>query len=735
MNIFHKRPLGLILCVILGGFSIFAILNSTYKILLFVSSVLLCLYAFIYKKGINILAKVISASLLSAFIFSFLYFDVFFYPTKFYDKEVTIEAKVTDIETKSDYYKTVDIKTDIIDGKKSAHKIKLHLYGQTEEVFPGNIIRVTAKINELEDSGNFDFKQYYSSRGISANATATYIEILDDGAVPLSYKMEELRSKISKRAEDLSNAKAGGLLSALLLGERDLLSGQTNLDYTRIGIVHILSLGGMHLAILMGAMDKLLYFCRVGKNWRTVFGCIFSLLFIVLTGFSVTITRAGIMLIISSILLIISGSKDSLTSLFIAAAAIVLVTPYAALDLGFWLSVFATVGILVAGDIINDKYTENKGFSRLIKVSKISVAFSVFAISSTAILTSINFSGTSSLSLLCTLIFSILIEIYLYLGIAVLILGNLISLGKLLIFFESIISKIAAFFSDLEFAYASNEFIIVKTMFILLGILFFLFIAFDIKKKKEFILIMTAAFIVVSVLPIAFSEANNADDSFIAESFDKADFLLIKSDKNSLFLDSSSHKSSDTYNALAFIADEKISEIDYYMIASYSDYLPEGIELLLSRIRVDRIGLPMPESTEEEQIAIDTFKTVNEFRCEISFYEDKNVTYVGKYEILVPFRNSTDKTLAITFKRGDEIYSYLSSGILDTRPRAEELLYVSDAVIFGVSGKTYEEQINIDEYGNHLKKIAVFDEKINFVKREDITDVEIYTDEKTVLYD
>ena len=56
-----------------------------------------------------------------------------------------------------------------------------------------------------------------------------------------------------------------------------------------------------------------------------------------------------------------------------------------------------------------------------------------------------------------TFVFSILTEIYVYVGIVVLLFGNIIPIGKILIIFERIISNSVGYLSELSFSYSSSS--------------------------------------------------------------------------------------------------------------------------------------------------------------------------------------------------------------------------------------------------------------------------------------
>ena len=156
----------------------------------------------------------------------------------------------------------------------------------------------------------------------------------------------------------------------------------------------------MHVAILMLGVDKFLYLLRVGRQSRTIIGCIACLLFMALTGFPITVCRAGFMLIISSVLYLLTGCKDGITSLMLAGAIIVLIYPYSAVDIGLWLSIVATGGLFIASELLNQKYSEDKGFKKLCRATVLSITFSLFSILSGYAIVVLNFTNTSSASII-----------------------------------------------------------------------------------------------------------------------------------------------------------------------------------------------------------------------------------------------------------------------------------------------------------------------------------------------
>jgi len=171
------------------------------------------------------------------------------------------------------------------------------------------------------------------------------------------------------------------------------------------------------------------------------------------------------------------------------------------------------------------------------------------------------------------------------------------------------------------------------------------------------------------------------------------------------------HRKGSGYDDSSLLLDRGTVMLDCYFVANYTSYLPYALEALLSNISVAEIKLPMPKTDAEEQILIETLGITDNFRVNISLYNEKTPMTFGEYTIMVPYRKSEERACAITMQKGDELYSYISKGMLDTVTESRELLYVSDALIFGSWGKSYEHMNFIDEMGESVKRVVIFDDK------------------------
>ena len=179
----------------------------------------------------------------------------------------------------------------------------------------------------------------------------------------------------------------GDFMSAVLLGDRSGLSEDFSRDFGRSGIAHLLALSGLHMGVLIGGLALVLRKIGLHRRVVSVFTLIAIFGFLLLTGFSMSACRAGLMLAFVAILGFISRRPDPITSLFLAVSIILLILPSAVASVGLWMSFSSVFGLLVFMPRINDYFrtpkTERISFlnclKRILRVLLTSVLVTVIA--------------------------------------------------------------------------------------------------------------------------------------------------------------------------------------------------------------------------------------------------------------------------------------------------------------------------------------------------------------------
>ena len=229
---------------------------------------------------------------------------------------------------------------------------------------------------------------------------------------------------------------AGGLLLALLCGAKEYTSSEISLSFRNAGLSHILALSGMHLSMFSGI--AMFFGKKIGrKKLSFIIRIIALILFVWFAGFSPSLLRA----FICSMLLIIAAlanvkQPDMLIILAFSFLCQIIISPQDLYSSGFILSYSALAGILLT----------NKFFRRLyIRIFPSYIASSLGSSTGAQIFTapiSLKLFGSfSPIGVIATTIVSPVITIFIYSGLALIILSLIIP----------ILSVPSAFFMNLQY--------------------------------------------------------------------------------------------------------------------------------------------------------------------------------------------------------------------------------------------------------------------------------------------
>jgi len=701
MNIFSRRPLSLILCIMLGGFSVFALLDSDYKCLMFLLPLFPLPLLFIKSlKHLRVITALASVALLVSILSSYLYFDLWF---KAYDRfdgeEIILEGEVIAVGA-SEYSSTIDIKTySINDESLTSYKIIVYIDHEKHDLpSVGDVLTLSGILSGFDRTkSGFDAKAYYFSNGYNA-------EIRDPLLIEITGRVEPqntsiligIRNQISYKIKHITNTDTAGLFTALFLGDKSTLSPKLSFDFTRIGLSHALALSGMHLAIIVIGLSRLTSVFGVGKKTRDALVIPFTVFYMLLTGMPVSVVRAGLMLIISSFLFLIAKTRDSMTTLLISVSLICIFNPESVFDLSLWLSAFATFGIVSMSDLPR-KFVPVKSIAYKIKrfiIASFSVSF--YAMSATLLISILSFNTISIISPLSTFIFALPIELFLYIGIIALIFGDLIPFGRVLVFLERLISALASILSKHRFVSVSSEFIILKLLIILFTLAFALFLILNIKRKRVALTVLISGFLLITAVSplLSLIRANQHEISYHRDN--KTESIIIIGEGEINLIDEDSHTSFSAYTTADAAFNEKLSYIDRYILTNYSNSTSDKLEKILSLIKTYELYIPEPKNEKEKDI-LKELKTLAEIHSVIIItYKVNEEIDLGictyNQDLRLEFTLDGSRN-AFTLDHNGELISYFSSNTLDgrTRAAAASVIAKSDYVIFGSHGTSYDD--------------------------------------------
>jgi len=262
------------------------------------------------------------------------------------EKEKSVKCEVEVIAVKS------GSKWENTEGKAIVY---LAIDSVSELLTYGDKIIINGKWKSIENPSNpaqFNYKNYLYNSGITAQQYAKvdawkYINSQADFSI-MKFAFV-YQKKLLKVLENNFQDEELAVISALLLGYKDLLDRETIMTYSSSGAMHVLAVSGLHVGIIYLVLNSLFFFfgyIKYGNSLKAIALILSLWAYALLTGLSPSVLRAATMF---SFIIIGSALKRE-TNIYntLAASAFVLLlyNPYILLQVGFQLSYFAVLGIV-----------------------------------------------------------------------------------------------------------------------------------------------------------------------------------------------------------------------------------------------------------------------------------------------------------------------------------------------------------------------------------------------------
>ncbi len=220
------------------------------------------------------------------------------------------------------------------------------------DIEPYQIYRVSGEIKEI--SGQY--KRYYLSYGAAVQLVSEVASPTNEaGGNPLLSAAAQIRGKCSEKLYKLLPQRQANVIDALLLGNKDSLDDAVYDGFRLSGVAHIAVVSGAHMSVIVAFVYGALYFLTRRRRLSSAASIAAVLCFMLITGLSLSVVRAGIMCIIFLLGRLFARNGDSLNSLGGAVLLITAINPASVYDMGFLLSVFATLGIITLAPCMANK--------------------------------------------------------------------------------------------------------------------------------------------------------------------------------------------------------------------------------------------------------------------------------------------------------------------------------------------------------------------------------------------
>ena len=253
--------------------------------------------------------------------------------------------------------------------------LKTHNAPDSTDVKPGMRVRLKATLSPPARPaipGGFDFaRAAWFERLGGVGYTYAPVEILPGSPGPgwparYAEIVEDIRAGLNARIKAVLPGETGAIATALITGERGGISEATNNAYRNAGLFHILSISGLHMVIMAGAVFfcvRLLLAALPGialrfsiKKWAALTGIIGALAYLAISGGAFATVRSAVQIVIMFLAILLDRPALALRNVALAAFIILLLFPESLFDAGFQMSFAAVAGLVGAYEGVRSRF-------------------------------------------------------------------------------------------------------------------------------------------------------------------------------------------------------------------------------------------------------------------------------------------------------------------------------------------------------------------------------------------
>ena len=219
-----------------------------------------------------------------------------------------------------------------------------------EWMVPGARLTVNARVYHPSGQDNpdgFNFEEYLLQRGIPIGLYGGDALEATEAGFSLRGMAAALRHSLAQGLMEVMGEEAGAFAAAMLLGTRDFIPEDEIAAFRTLGIAHILSVSGYHVAVLAGMLLVLLRPLHLGRHARIGLEALALTAYCLLTGGHAPVVRAALMLLWQELTHLRNRQLSPLHLLCVTALVQLLFNPALLFSASFQLTYGAMLGMLL----------------------------------------------------------------------------------------------------------------------------------------------------------------------------------------------------------------------------------------------------------------------------------------------------------------------------------------------------------------------------------------------------
>lgn len=249
-------------------------------------------------------------------------------------------------------------------------RIRVRTLAVDDRLSPGDAIRVRAMLSppgEPALPGDYDFGRAAWFLGLGAVGYARDPpERVTLAEPPWSLRwrapIERLRRAIGQRIAAALPGETGAIAVALITGERGGISDATNDAFRDSGLLHILSISGLHMVIMAGAVFMLVRFLLTlspaialrypTKKWAATAAALAAFGYLLISGASFPTVRSYLTISIMYLAVLLDRPAVALRNVALSALLILAIWPESLIDVSFQMSFAAVAGLVAVYEVL-----------------------------------------------------------------------------------------------------------------------------------------------------------------------------------------------------------------------------------------------------------------------------------------------------------------------------------------------------------------------------------------------
>jgi len=278
-------------------------------------------------------------------------FHIAFYNDRDYDMLVT-GTLVEPPDYRDDYtnlrLKVSDIDTG--DGSLPAGGLLLARVSNNQVFHYGDILRLRGKLKTPPENEDFSYRDYLAAQHIHSYMSSAEVTVLPGrGGNLVSAGLYQFKEKALENIYRLFPDPESSLLAGILLGVDTGLTRELQQAFKNTGTAHIIAISGFNISIIAGLFVA--FFSKfLGPRRGALLAVIGIIFYTILVGGDAAVVRAAIMGSLALVARQVGRRQFALNTLLAVALVMCLWNPLYLWDVGFQLSFFATLGLILYAD-------------------------------------------------------------------------------------------------------------------------------------------------------------------------------------------------------------------------------------------------------------------------------------------------------------------------------------------------------------------------------------------------